>query len=105
MLHPEKEHGRNRYRYDFTRPFTEYMKQQGCEWVTPHIMRHTFASLLASANVSIFKIATYLGDDVRVVQRHYAKLLPEPGALDAAFQSSPSKDLKRSIARSKATRS
>lgn len=85
MLHPEKQHGKNRYRYDFTRPFREYMKAQGCRWVTPHTMRHTFASLLASADHSIFKIATYLGAEVRVVQKHYAKLLPERGALDAAF--------------------
>lgn len=85
MLHPENKHGKNRYRYDFTRPFREYMKAQGCAWVTPHTMRHTFASILASADHSIFKIATYLGDEVRVVQKHYAKLLPESGALDAAF--------------------
>lgn len=85
MLHPKNKHGKNRYRYDFTRPFRLYMKQQGCEWVTPHTMRHTFASLLASADHSIFKIAVYLGDEVRVVQKHYAKLLPEAGALDAAF--------------------
>jgi site-specific recombinase XerD len=26
-------------------------------WLKPHIMRHTFASLLAIAGVSIFKIA------------------------------------------------
>ena len=32
--------------------------------MTPHIMRHTFASLLASAGVSIYKIAKWLGDDV-----------------------------------------
>jgi integrase len=41
---------------------------------TPHIARHTFASLLASAGVSIYKIAQWLDDDVRVVQQHYAKL-------------------------------
>lgn len=85
MLHPENEHGKNRYRYDFTRPFRLYMEGQGVSWVTPHTMRHTFASILASADHSIFKIATYLGDEVRVVQKHYAKLLPERGALDAAF--------------------
>ena len=36
-------------------------------------MRHSFASNLATAGVSIFKIAEWLGDDVRVVQRTYAK--------------------------------
>jgi integrase len=86
MLHPENEHGRNRYRYDFKRPFAEYMMRQGCPWVTPHTMRHTFASLLASDNHSIFKIAVYLGDGVKVVEKHYAKLLPQVGAFDSAFQ-------------------
>lgn len=101
MLHPENTHGRNRYRYDFTRPFRLYMREQSCEWVTPHTMRHTFASLLASADHSIFKIATYLGDEVRVVQKHYAKLLPEAGALDAAFMPRvPSIDPKRRRSRS-----
>ena len=53
--------------------------------MTPHIMRHTFASLLASSGVSIYKIAKWLGDDVRVVQRHYAKLLPNDGEIERAF--------------------
>ena len=42
-------------------------------------MRHSFASNLATAGVSIFKIAEWLGDDVRVVQRTYAKLAPADG--------------------------
>lgn len=108
MLHPEKRHGKNRYRYDPSRPFKQFMTDQECAWVTPHTMRHTFASLLASADVSVFKIATYLGDDVRVVQRHYAKLLPEVGALDSAFQLAPpssSKPRQRSRAASSSKRS
>jgi hypothetical protein len=44
-----------------------------------------FASLLASEGVSICKIATRLGDDVRVVQRHYAKLLPKDEDIEKAF--------------------
>ena len=75
-LHPEIEQGRWRYRYDFRRPFTKYMKDQGCEWVTPHVMRHSFASILASAGKSIFKISEWMGDSVKVVHRHYAKLNP-----------------------------
>lgn len=75
-LMPEVEQGAWRYRYDFRRPFSEYMAAQGCAWVTPHVMRHSFASILASAGKSIFKISEWLGDSVRVVQRHYAKLSP-----------------------------
>jgi integrase len=85
MLHPEIPHGRSRYRWDFRRPWTEYVAQQKCPWVTPHVMRHTFASLFASAGVSIYKIAEWLGDDMRVVQKHYAKLHPKDADIEAAF--------------------
>lgn len=90
MLHPENKHGKNRYRYDFKRPFYIYMKEQGCPWVTPHIMRHTFASLLASMDPMLggpsdFEIATWMGIDLRTYQRTYAKLRPRRGALDKAF--------------------
>ncbi len=82
MLKPEVTHAAWRYRYDFRKPWDNYLKAQGCERITPHIMRHTFASLLASAGVSIYKIAVWLGDDVRVVQQHYAKLLPQDGDIE-----------------------
>lgn len=74
VIQPKVPHGLWRYRYDFRRPFTDYMKTHDCLWVTPHVMRHSFASILATAGISIFKVAQWLGDDVRVVQRHYAKL-------------------------------
>jgi hypothetical protein len=35
--------------------------------------------------VSIYKIALWHGDDVRVVQRHYAKLLPKDEDIERAF--------------------
>ena len=83
MLHPENEHRKNRHRYDFRRPFYEYMEKQECEWVTPHIMRHTFATLLASMDPllggpSDFEIATWMGIDLRMYQRTHAKLRPAP---------------------------
>lgn len=85
MLHPDKAKGKSIYRWDFGLPFEKYMASQGVPWVTPHIMRHTFASLLASAGVSIYKIAQWLGDDVRVAQRHYAKLSPGDLDIERAF--------------------
>ena len=87
LLHPEVPHGKSRYRWDFRRPWKNYIKAQGLGWVTPHVMRHTFASLLASKGVSIYKIALWLGDDVRVVQKHYAKLLPKDEDIESAFRS------------------
>lgn len=93
MLHGEVKKGRSLYRYDFERYFKTYMLEKGCPEVTTHIMRHTFASLLASARRpddgpanSIFEIAVWLGDDVRVVQKHYAKLLPVKRDVGAAFR-------------------
>jgi integrase len=85
MLQPTVTKGKNRYRYDFKRPFCEHMKEQGMEWVTIHTMRHTFASLLASNGVSLYKIAVWLGDDPRVVDRRYARLKPNDPDIERAF--------------------
>jgi integrase len=88
MLHPSVKHGRNRYRYDFTRPFNEHAQRCNLAWVTPHTMRHTFASLLASAGRSLFKISVWMGDDPRVVERRYARLKPNDTEIDPAYHSS-----------------
>ncbi len=32
--------------------------------------------------VSIYKIAVWLGDDMRVVQKHYVKLVPDSGDIE-----------------------
>ena len=68
------------------RPSAEYVCEHKCAEVTPHIARHTFRQFArSSAGVSIYKIAQWLGDDVRVVQQHYAKLLPKDADIEAAF--------------------
>ncbi len=85
MLRPERKHRKATYRYNFEYPLKKYVTAQGCEWVTAHVMRHTFASQLAIAGVSIFKIAKWLGDDVRTTQEHYAKLLPADDDIEKAF--------------------
>ena len=86
VLKPEVEQGKFRYRYDFRRPFTEYMAEQGVPWITPHVMRHSFASICAMKGIDIYRIATWLGDDVRVVQKHYAKLRPDDREIMRAFK-------------------
>ena len=85
MLRPEIKQGKSLYRYNFRRAFMVYMKSQGCERVTPHIMRHTFASLLVSAGESIYKVAVWLGDEVGTVQRHYGHLTPDHHGIEKAF--------------------
>ena len=94
MLMPHVPKGAYKYRYDFRKPFEEYVKRWGAAhepskemaWLTPHVMRHTFASLHAIAGTSIYKIAVWLGDGVEVVQRHYAKLAPSDADINKAFE-------------------
>jgi hypothetical protein len=44
------------------------------------------ASICASKGIDIYRIATWLGDDVRVVQRHHAKLRPDDREIMKAFR-------------------
>jgi len=76
MLQPDVKHYRYKYRYDFRRPFNDYMaaKKITC---TAHDMRRTFASLRVQAGVSIYKVAKWLGDGVQVVTDHYGHLSPQ----------------------------
>lgn len=85
IIAPNTVQRKSRYRYDFRKPFFEYMKQQRCPLITPHVMRHTFASLLASRGVSIYKVAKWLGDGVEVTQKHYAHLLPKDDDIEKGF--------------------
>lgn len=69
-LFNDSERDRNvSYWYDFRRPFHQARLKCGLDWVTPHTLRHTFASLLASKGVSIYKIKEWLGHtDIRVTE-------------------------------------
>lgn len=77
--------GRGRYRYDPRRPFERHTAEAGMPWVTFHTMRRTFCSLLVSSGVSPYIVAQWIGDDVRVFQRHYGHLLPCHAEIERAF--------------------
>lgn len=81
-LRPKTLQGKGIYRYDFHAPYNLYLAEKKMRWVTAHVMRHTFASLLAQSGRSIFKIATWLGDGVEVTQEHYAHLSPQDDDLE-----------------------
>jgi integrase len=51
--------------------------------ITPHVMRHTWATLAAKDGVSLFHIGKVLGDSQRMVERTYAHL--QAGDTDAAI--------------------
>jgi len=80
-----KRRRKNRYRFDLRRPFEDYMKSQGCPWVTFHTMRRTFGSIQASKGTSIYLIASWLGDDVETTTKHYAHLIPAHDTLEAGL--------------------
>jgi integrase len=78
VLHPEKKNGSldEKYRWDFKRPWLELLAETKIK-STIHQMRRTFASHKATAGVSLFKIAKWLGNSVAVVEKHYAHLVPD----------------------------
>lgn len=100
---PKVERGRSNYRYDFERPYGVAMQYIGemlnenLDMVTPHVMRHTFASLLAIAGISLYKISKWLGDTLRTTERHYAHLQGADSDIDAtrAPERKPSKGARR----------
>ncbi len=81
-LCPKVKQGKGTYRYDFHRPYNDYMTERKVRWCTTHVMRHTFASLLVQSGVSIYKVARWMGDGVEVVQKHYAHLAPQDSDIE-----------------------
>ncbi len=84
MVRPEVKHGRSRYRWDFRRPFGDFMEQQGMGWVTAHVMRRTFATLQVMAGQQIPLVAKWLGDDPQITFNHYFGYARNTGGASAA---------------------
>lgn len=62
LLSPDKAPGRDRYRIEVRHHFEAVATAAGVGgWVTPHNLRHSFASALVRAGVSLFKVQTWLG--------------------------------------------
>lgn len=61
VLRPDKQLGNYRYRVETRRPYANIVKAAGVEWASPHVLRHTFASQLAKAGISLYKIQMWLG--------------------------------------------
>lgn len=92
VLHPEVEHGKYRYRYDFRKAFDGLVADCGLS-ITFHDLRRTFASLLVSKGVSLYKVAKWLGDTLKVVQDTYGHLIPQDDEINASWE--PVKAVKR----------
>ena len=66
--------GSKEYHYYFRKVFDRVRKESNLDWVTPHIMRHTFGSLLAQQGVSLYKIGKWMGHSHTRVTELYAHL-------------------------------
>jgi len=58
--------------------------EAGLQWACLDY-RHTFGSQLAQAGVSLFKIATLMGNSPEICRRHYASLAPEAMIVNVEF--------------------
>lgn len=83
-LQPKGKGFGKRYRYDFRKPYDAYLKSHN-QSLTIHGMRHSFASNCARADLSLTKVAAWLGDRVRTVEDHYFHLTPKKGELSKVF--------------------
>jgi len=77
IFNPKKEQpSKYKYRFEFKKSFQNVAAEAGVEWCTPHTLRHTFASQLVMAGVSIYKVSKWLGhSDVRTTTI-YSHLAP-----------------------------
>ncbi len=77
VLAPRKKYrGKARYRWEFRDGFVEMVidAKLDVRVISPHAMRHTFASILAQRGVSLFKIAAWMGHSTAQVTELYAHL-------------------------------
>ncbi|MHC5033458.1 MAG: tyrosine-type recombinase/integrase [Planctomycetota bacterium] len=59
------------FRIDTRRRWEKWVQTTPYPWVTPHVLRHTFATLNLRAGLSVWDVAGLLGDDVNTVSRTY----------------------------------
>ena len=91
MLAPEVKRGSYRYRYDFRTAYENHMTACGFPDVTFHDLRRTFASILVSQGVSIYKVAKWLGDTVEQTENTYGHLIPQDDDINPAYAKRPAK--------------
>ena len=85
-LAPHARKGKHRYRWDFRKQWEGLMEDSGLPSFTFHDLRRTFASLHVSAGTSIYKVAKWLGDEVRVVEESYGHLIPQDLEINKAWE-------------------
>jgi len=83
-IRPEKKVGKWIYRYDFRALLRTFAKKH-CKSLTAHVMRHSYASHLANGGVGIAQLASWTGDRIATLERHYLHLRADAEKAEAAF--------------------
>jgi integrase len=90
-IRPEKEMGAWIYRFDFRKMFAAFARKN-CPELTPHVMRHSYASHLANGGVGIAQLASWVGDRIATLEKHYLHLQADAEKAEGAFSGeSPAK--------------
>ena len=80
-LKPDHLASPGKYRYDFQRTVRSHFRMLSVN-LDIHGMRRSFASNLVSDGESIYIVAKWLGDGVKVVEDHYGYLAPTAGNIN-----------------------
>lgn len=72
--------------YHFEKPLRAYLQTQGVFTFTIHSMRHSFATNMFAAGVSLEVLAQWLGDEPETVRRSYIHSTAQTGQADAAHR-------------------
>ena len=86
MFRPAETHGEAKYRTDFQKAYENLLEKCGLSEFTFHDLRRTFASLLVSAGVSIYKVSKWLGDTIEVVENTYGHLILKDDEVNASWK-------------------
>lgn len=62
---------------DISYEWKKLTKGTGLEWVTPHVLRHTWATRAARAGVPMIQVAGMLGDTIATVEKNYYHHSPD----------------------------
>lgn len=64
-----------KYRFNPKKGFAALCRKAGLPWVTPHVLRHTFATRLIRSGVSIYKVKEWMGHSSISTTEIYAVLV------------------------------
>lgn len=99
VLHPNILKGKSRYRWDFRRPFDEFMAEQEVKDFSPHCMRHSYITHLCLRGIPLPLISAWSGDRIKTIESHYWHAGASEEAVSiAASDITPEERLKKLLA-------